>query len=69
MIFIFSIVLGAKYLFYVKSIETYARAFLTLNISAIGTVIEMLFGIYIILYVCTLLRWAKEYVLHNHKIA
>ena len=29
-IFIFSIVLGAKYLSYVKSIETHARAFLTL---------------------------------------
>ena len=37
-IFIFSIVLGAKYLFYVKSIETHARAFLTLNILSIGTV-------------------------------
>ena len=52
-----------------ETIETHAQAFLTLYILSIGTVIEMLFGIYIILYVCTLLRWAKEYVLHNHKIA
>ena len=38
MIFIFSIVLGAEYLSYVKSIETHARTFLPLNISAIGSV-------------------------------
>ena len=37
-IFIFSIVLGAEYLSYVKSIETHAHAFLTLNILSIGTV-------------------------------
>ena len=37
-IFIFSIILGAKYLSDVKSIETYVRAFLTLNILSIGTV-------------------------------
>ena len=37
-IFIFSIVLGAENLSYVKSIETHARAFLTLNILSIGTV-------------------------------
>ena len=37
-IFIFSIVLGAENLSYVKSIETHARAFLTLNILFIGTV-------------------------------
>jgi hypothetical protein len=37
-IFIFSIVLGAEYLSYVKSIETHARTFLTLNILSIGTV-------------------------------
>ena len=37
-IFIFSIVLGTKYLSYVKSIETHARSFLTLNILSIGTV-------------------------------
>ena len=37
-IFIFSIALGAEYLSYVKSIETYARAFLPLNISAVGSV-------------------------------
>ena len=37
-IFIFLIVLGAEYLFYVKSIETHARAFLTINIPSIGTV-------------------------------
>ena len=38
-IFIFSIVLGAENLSYVKSIETHARAFLPLNISAIGSVV------------------------------
>ena len=38
-IFIFSIFLGAEYLSYVKSIETHARAFLTLNILCIGTVL------------------------------
>ena len=37
-IFIFSIVLGAEYLSYVKSIKTHARAFLPLNISAVGSV-------------------------------
>ena len=37
-IFIFSIVLGAENLSYVKSIETHARAFLPLNISAISSV-------------------------------
>ena len=37
-IFIFSIVLSAEYLSYVKSIETHFRAFLTLNILSIGTV-------------------------------
>ena len=37
-IFIFSIILGAEYLSYVKSIENYAHAFLTLNILSIGTV-------------------------------
>ena len=37
-IFIFSIVLGAEYLSYVKSIETHARAFFSLNILFIGTV-------------------------------
>ena len=30
--------MGAEYLFYMKSIETYARAFLALIISGIGTV-------------------------------
>ena len=38
-IFIFLIVLGAEYSSYVKSIETHACAFLTLNILSIGTVI------------------------------
>ena len=38
-IFIFSIVLGAEYLSYVKSIETHARTFLPLNISAVGSVL------------------------------
>jgi hypothetical protein len=28
--------MGADYIFYVKTIETHARAFLTLNILAIG---------------------------------
>ena len=37
-IFIFSIVLGAEYLSYVKSIETHAYKFLPLNISAVGSV-------------------------------
>ena len=37
-ILIFSIAMGADYSFYVKTIETYARTFLALNISAIGTV-------------------------------
>ena len=37
-IFIFSIVVGAEYLPYVKSIQTHACAFLPLNILAIGTV-------------------------------
>ena len=37
-ILFFSIVLGAEYLSYVKSIETHARAFLPLNISAVGSV-------------------------------
>ena len=30
--------MGAEYLFYMKSIETYARSFLALIISGIGTV-------------------------------
>ena len=37
-IFIFSIVLGAENLSYVKSIETHARAFLPLDISAVSSV-------------------------------
>ena len=37
-ILIFSIAMGADYSFYVKIIETHARAFLTLNILAIGRV-------------------------------
>ena len=43
-IFIFSIVLGAEYLYYVKSIETHARAFVTLNILSIGTVCCFIFS-------------------------
>ena len=39
-IFIFSIDLGAENLSYVKSIETHARAFLPLNISAISSVVS-----------------------------
>jgi hypothetical protein len=39
-ILIFSIAMGADHSFYVKTIETHARAFLSLNISAIGTVVE-----------------------------
>ena len=38
-ILIFSIAMGADHSFYVKTIETHARAFLPLNISATGTVI------------------------------
>ena len=38
-ILIFSIAMGADYSFYVKTIETHARAFLTLNILAIGRVL------------------------------
>ena len=41
-ILIFSIALGANHSFYVKSIETHARTFLPLNISAIGTVLRFL---------------------------
>ena len=37
---IFSIAMGADYSFYVKIIETHARAFLTLNILAIGRVMQ-----------------------------
>ena len=37
-IFTLSVVLGAEYLPYMKSIETYARAFLTLIILSLGTV-------------------------------
>ena len=37
-ILIFSIIMDADYLSYVKSIETHECAFLPLNISAIGTV-------------------------------
>ena len=41
MILIFSIVLGAEYLSYVKSIETHARTFLPLNVSAVGSVFRL----------------------------
>ena len=44
-IFISSIVLGAEYLACVKSIETHARAFLTLNILSIGTVRRVTVGL------------------------
>jgi hypothetical protein len=37
-ILIFSVAMGADYTFYVKTIETHARAFLTLIILAIGRV-------------------------------
>ena len=36
---IFSIAMGADYSFYVKTIETHVRAFLALNILAIGRVL------------------------------
>ena len=39
---IFSIAMGAEYLFYMKSIETHARAFLALIILGVGTVIQQL---------------------------
>ena len=38
MILVFSIAMGANYTFYVKTIDTHACAFLTLNILAIGRV-------------------------------
>ena len=38
---IFSIAMGAEYLFYMKSIETHARAFLALIILPIGTVSDV----------------------------
>ena len=38
---IFSIAMGADYSFCVKTIETHARTFLPLNISAIGTVMDV----------------------------
>ena len=44
-VFIFSIILGAEYLSNLKSIETHARAFLTLNILFIGTVIYLLWKV------------------------
>ena len=37
-ILIFSTAMGADYTFYVKSIESHARAFLPLNNSAVGSV-------------------------------
>ena len=40
-IFIFSIVLGTEYLSDVKSLETHARTFLTLDILYIGTVVRI----------------------------
>ena len=40
-IFIFSIALGAENLSYIKSIETYARTFLPLNILAVGSVVHV----------------------------
>ena len=40
-ILFFSICLGAEYLSYVKSIETHARSFLTLDILSIGTVVTL----------------------------
>ena len=39
-ILIFSIAMGAEYLFYMKSIENHARAFLALIILPIGTVVR-----------------------------
>ena len=47
-IFIFSIVLGAENLPYMKLIETHARAFLALIILPIGTVIVVLFCIQVL---------------------
>ena len=38
---IFSIAMGAEYLFYMKSIETHARAFWALIILGIGTVLVL----------------------------
>ena len=45
MIFIFLIVLGAENLSYVKSIETHARTYLPLNISAISSVQYHILGV------------------------
>ena len=42
-ILIFSIAMDADYSFYVKTIETYVRTFLALNISAIGRVKYLVF--------------------------
>ena len=53
MIFIFAIVLGAENLSYAKSIETHVRAFLTLDILAIGTVQGFHSGIFIALLLKT----------------
>ena len=39
---IFSIAMGAEYSFYMKSIETHARAFLTLIILSKGTVVRIM---------------------------
>ena len=45
-ILIFSIEMGADYSFYVKTNETYALTFLTLNISAIGRMFTVQMYIY-----------------------
>ena len=49
-ILIFSIAMGANYSLYVKTIETHERAFLALNILAIGRV----------LYETELFVWSEE---------
>ena len=41
-ILIFSIAMGADHSFYVKTIETHARTFLPLNISAVGSVTQII---------------------------
>ena len=56
-IFIFSIVLGAENLSYLKSIETNARTFLTLNILSIGTVVAFFWPEPSFL----LFKWASTY--------
>ena len=52
--------MNANFSFYVKTIETYARTFLALNISAIGRVMRQSFYVVFIVYsFCTLYILSK----------